>query len=74
MLTRLAEVSRASVTYADRMSKGVVPPMSEAEIRQLSNQTISSIVGADASPRYVDAVEKAVQPLLNGYLEVRFSI
>jgi len=66
----VAEVSRASVTYADRMSKGVIPPMSEAEILQLSDQTISGIVGADASPRYVDAVKKAVLPLLNGYVEV----
>ena len=43
--------------------------MSEAEIRQLSDQTILDIVGADASPRYFDAVKKAIQPLLSGYLE-----
>ncbi len=52
------------------MSKGVIPPMSEAEIRQLSDQTISDIVGADASPRYIDAVKRAVLPLLSGYIEV----
>ena len=59
------------MTYADRMSKGLVPPMSEAEIHKLSDQTIADIVGIDASPRYIDAVKKAVLPLLKGYIEVR---
>ncbi len=59
------------MTYADRISKAVIPPMSEAEIHQQSDQTISDIVGINASPRYIEAVKKAVLPLLNGYIEVR---
>ena len=44
--------------------------MSEADIRTISEQTVAEIIGGNASPRFKQAVEKAIRPLLQGHLEV----
>ena len=52
------------------MSNQIKEPMSEAEIRKVSDRTIAEIVGSDAAPRFVDSLKRAVGPLLGGHIEV----
>mmetsp|Transcript_33103 Transcript_33103/g.69238 ORF Transcript_33103/g.69238 Transcript_33103/m.69238 type:complete len:240 (-) Transcript_33103:2503-3222(-) len=64
------EISRSTVKYSEVMSQLVKPPMSEAKILKISGSAIANILGTDPSPQYLDAVTRAVKPLLDGYLKV----
>ena len=63
-------MSSASVKYAALMEQRIEPPMSEEDIRSISEETIDEIIGDAASPRFKQAIEKAIRPLLQGHLEV----
>ena len=58
------------IKYADSMSKQVIPPMSKSEILELSQKTLLKIMGKDAAPTFVKALQKAAEPVLKKHLEV----
>ena len=56
--------------YASRMSAAIKPPVTEAAIRAESDAAIAAIAGNDPSPRFLEALRRAVDPLLRGHIQV----